>query len=57
MPRAALEARLADEESAVRAEVDQLQTQITAVRGEMASLKALLYAKFKSSINLETDDA
>ena len=57
LPREALEARLAAQESRLKSEVADLQRQVDTMKGEMVQLKALLYGKFKNSINLETDDS
>ena len=52
-----LKARLAAQESRLKSEVADLQRQVDTMKGEMVQLKALLYGKFKNSINLETDDS
>ena len=57
LSREAVEKRLADQEAQLKDDVSKLKAQVDEFAKEMAQLKALLYAKFKTSINLETDDA
>ena len=57
LSRDAIEARIGAEEANLKEEASRAQTELDEIRAEMARLKVLLYAKFKSSINLESDEA
>ena len=55
IPSEQVEGYLSEKREKVKGELDNLSSSMNGVRQQMNQLKILLYAKFKSSINLETD--
>jgi prefoldin subunit 4 len=55
VPSEQVEDYLSERQEKIKMELDNLGSSMNDVRQQMNQLKILLYAKFKNSINLETD--